>query len=45
VPCQEGDYRCISARVPHGDSIIGDEPSMILEMFHSLREFVEEAKD
>ncbi len=35
---QEGDFYCIPANVPHGDTCIGDEPFVMLDIFHPARE-------
>jgi quercetin dioxygenase-like cupin family protein len=33
---REGDFYCIPAGVPHGDTTIGNEPLVILDIFHPL---------
>lgn len=39
---KKGDLYCIPADVPHGDTTIGDEPFVMLDIFHPVREdFVE----
>jgi quercetin dioxygenase-like cupin family protein len=42
---KKGDFFCIPAGVLHGDTTIGDEPFVMLDIFHPVREdFVERAK-
>jgi quercetin dioxygenase-like cupin family protein len=39
---QKGDFYCIPAYVPHGDTCIGDEPFIMLDIFCLVREnFIE----
>jgi quercetin dioxygenase-like cupin family protein len=39
---QKGDFYCIPADVPHGDTCIGGEPFVMLDIFYPVREdFVE----
>ena len=39
---QKGDFYCIPANVPHGDTCIGDEPFVMLDIFYPVREdFIE----
>jgi quercetin dioxygenase-like cupin family protein len=39
---QKGDFYCIPAEVPHGDTCIGDEPFVMLDIFYPIREdFIE----
>jgi len=39
---RKGDLYCIPADVPHGDTTIGDEPFVMLDVFYPIREdFVE----
>ena len=39
---RKGDFYCIPANVPHGDTAIGDEPFVMLDIFHPVREdFIE----
>jgi len=39
---RRGDFYCIPAGVPHGDTAIGDEPFVMLDVFHPVREdFIE----
>ena len=39
---RKGDFYCIPANVPHGDTTIGDEPFVMLDIFHPVREdFIE----
>ena len=35
---QQGDFSCIPSDVPHGDTCIGDEPFVMLDIFYPLRE-------
>lgn len=35
---QQGDFYCIPSDVPHGDTCIGDEPFVMLDIFYPLRE-------
>jgi uncharacterized RmlC-like cupin family protein len=43
---RKGDFYCIPAGVPHGDTTIGDESFVMLDIFHPVREdFVEKAKN
>jgi quercetin dioxygenase-like cupin family protein len=35
---QKGDFYCIPANVPHGDTCLGDEPFVMLDIFHPVRE-------
>lgn len=35
---QQGDFYRIPANVPHGDTCIGDEPFVMLDIFHPVRE-------
>ena len=35
---QKGDFYCIPATVPHGDTCIGDEPFVMLDIFYPIRE-------
>ncbi|MBN2078950.1 MAG: cupin domain-containing protein [Spirochaetes bacterium] len=42
---QKGDVYRIPADVPHGDTCIGDEPFVMLDIFHPVREdFIEKLK-
>lgn len=42
---QKGDFYCIPAHVPHGDTCIGDEPFVMLDIFYPIREdFLEKLK-
>jgi len=34
---QKGDFYCIPAHVPHGDTTIGDEPFVMLDIFCPVR--------
>jgi quercetin dioxygenase-like cupin family protein len=39
---QRGDFYCIPANVPHGDTCIGDKPFVMLDIFYPVREdFIE----
>jgi quercetin dioxygenase-like cupin family protein len=33
-----GDFYCIPANVPHGDTCLGDEPFVMLDIFYPVRE-------
>lgn len=35
---QKGDFYCIPAHVPHSDTCMGDEPFVMLDIFHPVRE-------
>jgi quercetin dioxygenase-like cupin family protein/ribosomal protein S18 acetylase RimI-like enzyme len=35
---QKGDFFCIPANVPHSDTCIGDEPFVMFDIFHPVRE-------
>ncbi len=35
---QKGDFFCIPANVPHGDTCLGDEPFVMLDIFHPVRQ-------
>jgi quercetin dioxygenase-like cupin family protein len=35
---QKGDFYCIPADVPHGDTCLGDEPFVMLDIFYPVRE-------
>ena len=35
---KRGDIYCIPAEVPHGDTTIGDDPFVMLDVFHPVRE-------
>ena len=42
---KKGDFYCIPADVPHGDTTIGDEPFVMLDIFHPVREdFIEKCE-
>lgn len=42
---QKGDFYYIPANVPHGDTCIGDEPFVMLDIFYPVREdFIEKLK-
>jgi quercetin dioxygenase-like cupin family protein len=39
---EKGDFYCIPADVPHGDTCIGEEPFVMLDIFYPVREdFIE----
>ncbi len=39
---QKGDFYCIPANIPHGDTCIGNEPFIMLDIFYPVREdFIE----
>jgi len=43
---EKGDFYCIPAGVPHGDTCLGDEPFVMLDIFYPVREdFVEKLDD
>ena len=40
-----GDFYCIPANVPHDDTVIGDEPFIMLDIFYPVREdFIQKLK-
>jgi quercetin dioxygenase-like cupin family protein len=42
---KKGDFYCIPANVPHGDTVMGDEPFIMLDVFYPVREdFIEKCK-
>lgn len=42
---QRGDFYCIPSDVPHGDTCIGDEPFVMLDIFYPARkDFIEKLK-
>jgi quercetin dioxygenase-like cupin family protein len=42
---EKGDFYCIPANVPHSDTVIGDEPFVMLDIFCPVREdFIEKHK-
>lgn len=42
---KKGDFYCIPANVPHGDTCIGDKPFVMLDIFNPVREtFIEKLK-
>lgn len=42
---KKGDFYCIPANVPHGDTCIGDKPFIMLDIFFPIREtFIEKLK-
>jgi len=39
---KKGDFYCIPANIPHGDTCIGEEPFVMLDIFYPVREdFIE----
>jgi quercetin dioxygenase-like cupin family protein len=34
----KGDFYCIPAHVPHGDTCLGDEPFVMLDIFYPVRQ-------
>lgn len=34
---EKGDFYCIPANVPHSDTVIGDEPFIMLDIFYPVR--------
>ena len=42
---RKGDFYCIPANVPHGDTAMGDKPFIMLDVFYPVREdFIEKCK-
>jgi quercetin dioxygenase-like cupin family protein len=42
---KKGDFYCIPANVPHGDTAIGDKPFIMLDIFYPVRnDFIEKCK-
>lgn len=42
---KKGDFYCIPANVPHGDTCIGNQPFVMLDIFYPIREtFIEKLK-
>lgn len=35
---QQGDFYCVPADVPHGDTCIGDEPFVMLDIYYPVRD-------
>jgi quercetin dioxygenase-like cupin family protein len=35
---EQGDFYCIPASVPHGDTCLGEEPFVMLDIFYPIRE-------
>ncbi len=35
---KKGDFYCIPANIPHGDTCIGDEPFVVADIFYPIRE-------
>lgn len=35
---EQGDFYCIPANVPHGDTCLGDEPFVMLDIFYPVRD-------
>ncbi|MDI6824311.1 MAG: cupin domain-containing protein [Bacillota bacterium] len=43
---RQGDFYCIPANVPHGDTCLGDEPFVMLDIFYPIREdFISRLQD
>lgn len=43
---QTGDFYCIPANVPHSDTCIGNQPFIMLDIFHPIREdFINKMKE
>lgn len=43
---QKGDFYCIPDGVPHGDTCLGDEPFVMLDIFYPVREdFIEKLQN
>ena len=43
---EKGDLYCIPAGVPHGNTTVGDEPFVMLDVFHPVREdFIARVRD
>ncbi len=43
---KKGDFFCIPSNVPHGDTCIGEEPFVMLDIFYPIREdFLEKLKE
>lgn len=41
-----GDFYCIPAGVPHSDTCLGDEPFVMLDIFHPVREdFLDQVRE
>lgn len=39
---EKGDFYCIPSNVPHGDTCLGDEPFVMLDIFYPVRaDFIE----
>jgi quercetin dioxygenase-like cupin family protein len=44
-PVQQGEFYCIPANVQHGDTCLGDEPFVMLDIFYPVREdFIDKLK-
>jgi quercetin dioxygenase-like cupin family protein len=42
---EKGDFYCIPAEVPHGDTCLGEEPFVMLDIFYPAREdFIEKLR-
>jgi quercetin dioxygenase-like cupin family protein len=42
---EKGDFYCIPAEVPHGDTCLGEEPFVMLDIFYPVREdFIEKLR-
>lgn len=43
---KKGDFYCIPAAVPHGDTCIGDEPFVMLDIFYPVRgDFIQKLRE
>jgi quercetin dioxygenase-like cupin family protein len=43
---KKGDFYCIPSNVPHGDTCIGDQPFVMLDIFYPVREgFLERLRE
>ena len=43
---KQGDFYCIPADIPHGDTCLGDEPFVMLDIFYPIREdFISQIKE
>lgn len=42
---KKGDFYCIPSNVPHGDTALGDEPFVMLDVFYPVRKgFIEKCR-
>jgi quercetin dioxygenase-like cupin family protein len=43
---KQGDFFCIPANIPHGDTCLGDEPFVMLDIFYPVREdFIDKLRE